>query len=76
MKNTEQRRNQEQRRDRRDQETANHCASQRSILLAAFAKCKGHRQHADDHGERGHQHRAKAREARFQRRGRRIQTLR
>ena len=55
----------EQRCDRRHQQAADHGAPERGILLAAFAERKRHRQHADDHGERGHQHRPKAREAGF-----------
>src|SRR5882672_6611832 len=50
------------------QETADDGASERRILLATLAEPERHRQHADDHGERGHQHGAKAREARLERR--------
>ena len=39
----------------------------RRVLLAAFAQAQRHRHHADDHGQRRHQHRAKTRVAGLQR---------
>src|SRR5216683_553484 len=44
-----------------DGEAADHRAAQRGVLLAALAEPERHRQHADDHGERGHHHGAQAR---------------
>src|SRR6185437_6322400 len=44
-------------------QAANNSAPERRVLLAAFAEAERHRRHADDHGERGHQHRAEADEA-------------
>src|SRR5450631_693080 len=38
-------------------QTADHGAPEWRILLAALAKAERHRRHADDHGERRHQHR-------------------
>ena len=52
------RRHQEQRPQRSEQQAADHGATQRSILLAALAKRRRHRQHADDHRQRRHQHRS------------------
>ena len=48
-------------RDCCDQQAADDRAAERRVLLAAFAEAERHRQHADDHGERGHQHRAQPR---------------
>ncbi len=45
---------------------ANDRAAQRRVLLAAFAEAQAHGQHADDHGQRRHQHRADAADAGFQ----------
>src|SRR5665213_4368177 len=36
-------------------QTADHCAAERSVLFAAFAQAQRHRDHTDDHGERGHE---------------------
>src|ERR1039457_6153990 len=56
----------QQSKDRRDEkecgsrgayQTPNHRAAKRSILFAAFAQAKSHRDHTDGHGERGHQYR-------------------
>src|ERR687888_2127681 len=49
-------RDEEQRGERRHRESADHGAAQRRVLLAALAEPERHRQHADDHGQRGHQH--------------------
>src|SRR6266571_1086768 len=50
-------------------------AAKRRILLAALAEPHGHRQHADDHGEGGHQHRADAHKSCFERGIQRVLTL-
>ena len=55
---------------------ADHRAAERGILFAAFAKPEGHRQHANDHGQRRHQHRAQAAGPGFQRRCERVDSLR
>ena len=52
--------------------SADHRAAQRRILFAAFTEAEAHRQHADDHGQRGHQDRADAARAGFQRGGHRV----
>ena len=41
-------------------QSADNCASQRRILLAALAESERHRQHPEHHRERGHQDRAQA----------------
>src|SRR5215813_8968743 len=47
------------------QQAANHGAPERRILLAAIPQPQRHGDHADDHGQGGHEHRPKAREARL-----------
>ena len=64
----EHRRHEEQRRDRREREAADDRAAERRVLLAAFAEPERHRHHADDHRQRGHQHRAEPREPGVERR--------
>src|ERR1700746_1707126 len=49
-----------------ENQTSNHRPPKRRILLAAVTHSEGHRNHPDDHGEGGHQHRPKARETRLQ----------
>src|SRR6185295_18011354 len=44
--------------NRREDQSADHGAPERRVLLAALAETQRHRHHADDHGERRHQHRA------------------
>src|SRR6186997_2821719 len=56
-------RHKHQRSDRSKNQAADHGAPERGVLFAALAKPQRHRQHADDHGERGHQHRAEADES-------------
>src|SRR6185369_2339218 len=56
--------NEHQRGDRCKNQTADHGAAERRVLLAALAEPERHRQHADDHGERRHQYRTEADEAR------------
>src|SRR6266851_6335570 len=41
-----------------EREAADHRAPEGGVLLGALAQPEGHRQHADDHREGGHQHRA------------------
>ena len=45
--------------------TADDGATERRVLLAAVAEAEGHGDHADDHGEGGHEDRAEAGEAGF-----------
>src|ERR1700742_4209299 len=52
-----------QRGDSSKNQTAHDGAAKRRVLLAAFAEAKGHRRHADNHGQRRHKHRAEADEA-------------
>ena len=63
MHNAEECGNEEERGHGGKDQSADDGAAQRRVLLAAFAQPKRHRHHADDHGQRGHQHRAEAREA-------------
>ena len=53
-------RDEEQRGDGGHDQAADHGAAERRVLLAAFAQAERHRDHADDHRQRGHQHRAEA----------------
>src|SRR6266404_1035098 len=50
-----------------EDETANYCAAERRVLLAAVTETKRHREHADDHRRRRHDDRAQAACASFQR---------
>src|SRR5579885_1102007 len=59
--------NKDQGRDRGEQQAADHRAAQRRVLFAALAHSQRHGHHADDHGERRHDHRAETREAGGQR---------
>ena len=63
----------QQRRHRGRDEAANHGATQRGGLLAAFAQAQGHGRHAGNHGQAGHKDWAQAAAAAFHRsfRGRR-----
>ena len=56
-----------ERRKRRQQQAPNDGAAERRILLSTLSEPEGHRQHADDHGQRGHQHGTNARMAGCQR---------
>src|SRR6266850_2083242 len=47
-----------QRRDGREDQPADHGAAERRVLLTALAEPQRHRRHADNHRQRGHQHRA------------------
>src|SRR5713226_5301507 len=60
----------EQRGERRHGQAADDGAAERGVLLAPLAEAERHRQHADDHGEGGHQDGAQARGARRERGGR------
>lgn len=59
--------NEDQRRHGRNQQSADHRAAQRRVLLAALTEAEAHGHHADDHRQGGHQHRAQTCAARFQR---------
>ncbi len=48
------------------EQSADHGAAQRRVLLAAFAEAQGHRKHSDDHRQGGHDDRPQARDARRQ----------
>ena len=54
MQKAEDHRNEKQGRDRRDDQTTYHRATERRVLFAAVAKTESHRDHADDHRRRGH----------------------
>src|SRR3954465_121183 len=58
-------RDEEQGRDRRERAPADHGAAERRVLLAAFTEAERHGHHADDHRQRGHQHRPEARDPRL-----------
>ncbi len=47
------------------EQSANHCAAEGRILLAAVTEAESHRNHADDHGQRRHADRTEARGAGF-----------
>src|SRR5580700_1251872 len=49
-----------------EEQTADDGAAQRSVLLAALAQADRHRNHADDHGQRGHDDRAHAHKTSFE----------
>jgi hypothetical protein len=53
----------QQRRQRAEREPADHRAAERRVLLAAVAEAERHRQHPDQHRERGHHDRTEAAEA-------------
>src|ERR1700734_1688470 len=59
--------NEEERGNGGEDQSTDHGAPERRVLLAAFAEPHGHGNHADDHGERGHQHGTEAREPGFER---------
>ena len=67
MKQSEDRRNENQGCNGCAKQPADHGASERRILLAAVAEAERHRHHADNHRKRGHHHRAETRHARFDR---------
>src|SRR5579871_2663736 len=46
-----------------EQQTADDREPERLVLLAALAHADGHREHANHHGQRGHEHRTEAGEA-------------
>src|SRR5258707_308409 len=52
--------NEDERGDRRKNQATDDGSPERCVLLAALAQAQRHGGHADDHGERGHQHRAEA----------------
>src|SRR5580704_18175612 len=52
--------NEDERGDRRKNQPTDDGATERRVLLATLAQAERHGGHADDHGERRHQHRAEA----------------
>ncbi len=52
----EDRRDENQRSDGCAKEAANDRSPQGRVLLAAVTQSQSHRNHADDHGQRGHEH--------------------
>src|ERR1700719_2341962 len=63
---TEDNGNEDQRGHGCERQSADDRATERCVLLAALPQAQRHRRHADDHGERGHQDRTKAYEARLE----------
>src|ERR1700733_8681250 len=55
-------RHEQQRRDRCQQQPPDHGAAQWRVLFATLAHPQGHGQHADHHGQCGHEYRPEARE--------------
>src|SRR5580704_1060133 len=55
MQQCKHRGNKDERGHRGAKQPAHHCAAERGVLLASITQTKGHRNHADDHGESGHQ---------------------
>src|SRR5437762_12218945 len=68
-------RDEEQRGKRGHRQAADHRAAERRVLLAALAEPERHRQHADDHRQRRHEHGAQPRRAGRQRGGARVAAL-
>src|SRR5713226_5894267 len=56
----------EQRRNRSENQATYDRPAKRSILFSAISQAEGHRHHANDHCQSGHQHGAETREACFQ----------
>src|SRR5262249_12064983 len=54
-------RHEKERRNGREQQSADDSATERRVLFAAFTETERHRHHADDHRERRHQYRAQSR---------------
>src|ERR1700685_2707296 len=75
MDDTEHDRDEEERRDGGENEPTDHGAAERGILLAALAQAERHRQHADDHCQRRHQHGTQTHESGLERGLRRIAKL-
>ena len=63
VQHAENRWNKEQGRYGGEKQTADHGTAKRCILLATIAEAQSHRDHAEDHGERGHEDGAEADEA-------------
>ena len=76
MKEAEDDGDEHQRRNGREDKAADDGAAERRILFATLAKAERHRQHADDHRKRRHQHRPEACPAGIERRRRGIVALR
>src|ERR1700691_3372513 len=66
MQHAEHSGHEKQRGDSGADQSADHSAAERGVLFATFAQAHRHGNHPDNHGERGHQNRTKAREAGFQ----------
>src|SRR6185312_4125019 len=56
MQEAEEYRNKEERRHGCEQKTANNRPAERRVLFTALTDTQRHRQHADNHRQRGHQH--------------------
>ena len=75
MQDAEHGRNEEQSRQGSYCQAADDRAAEWCVLLAALAERKCHWHHADDHGQRRHQHRPKARKSGLERRGRGVKAI-
>src|SRR5687768_14719998 len=62
-------RNKNERGDRGEDQSTDHGTTQRRVLLTAIAEAQRHRRHADDHGQRRHQHGAETHETSIDRGG-------
>ena len=58
-----------------DHQATDHRAAQGGVLLTSFTQSQRHREHADDHGQRRHEHRAQAADAGFPGRSQRVAAL-
>src|ERR1700728_3064907 len=65
MQQAEHRGNKEERGHRGAKQAAHNRTAERGVLLASITQTESHRDHADDHGEGGHENRPKTREAGF-----------
>ena len=65
MQQCKHRGNKDERRHSRTEQAAHYGAAERSVLLASITQTESHRNHADDHGESGHQNWPKAGEPGF-----------
>ena len=61
-------RDEKQRGNRRENQSSDDRAAERRILFASFAQSHGHGNHADNHGQSGHQYRTEACKTGFNRR--------
>ena len=65
MQQCKHRGNKEERGHRGAKQAAHNRAAERGVLLASITQTKSHRDHADDHGESGHENWPKTGEAGF-----------